>query len=266
MEKDAYRKLKELSLPFPATYRIEELIKEGSPSKLYYIRYQPKMNLPKFVSSKYLSEQADFFRQLDAEQKIEQIEDGIVSIIGGCVVTRDSARYVELVSGHLSGLLLQGWCYVRAYLDGTKCDRKLVPQEMMIEQLIEGNRVSPVADMKEELIDALLTSVENLLKSIKSNYLFEFIVDRDNQVYFVDIKPYDWMIDYAPLVRIEQEGRMIYKNDKFLPSIEKKYEGEFSLDKLDEIDASTIICLRNNALLSHFVTYSLRRGIAGITT
>jgi hypothetical protein len=136
----------------------------------------------------------------------------------------------------------------------------------MIEQLIEGNRVSPAADLKEKQIDTLLTSVENLLKNINSNYLLEFIVDRDSQVYFVDIKPYDWMIDYAPLLETRSEEHIIYKNDKFLPSVEKKYQGEFSLERLDEIDASTVICLRNNALLSHFITYSLRKGIAGITT
>jgi hypothetical protein len=266
MEKDAYHKLQELSLPFPATYQIEELIKEASPEKLYYLRYQPKMNLPKFVNSKYLSEQADFFRQLEAEQKIAQIEDGIVSVIGGCVVTTDSTRYVELVSGHLSGLLLHGWCYVRAYLSGAKWNRKLVPQKLMVEQLIEGNRISLAADIKEELIDTLLTSVKNLLRNIESNYLFEFIVDRNSQVYFVDIKRYEWMIDYAPLLETRPEEHMIYKNDKFPPSVEKKYQGEFSLEKLEKIDASTVICLKDNALLSHFITYSLRRGIAGITT
>ncbi len=266
MEKDAYQKLQELSLPFPATYQIEELIQEASPEKLYYLRYQPKMNLPKFVSSKYLSEQADFFRRLNVEQKIAQIEAGIVSVIGGCVVTRGSSRYVELVSGHLSGLLLNGWCYVRAYLSEGRWARKLVPQKLMVEQMIEGNRVSTAADMKGELIDSLLDSIENLLKRIESNYLFEFIVDSSNQVYFVDIKKYDWIIKYAPLIKKREEESIIYENDTLLSGAEKKYQGEFSLDKLDQVDASTIISLKNNALLSHFVTYSLRRGIAGITT
>jgi hypothetical protein len=265
MEKDAYSKLNELSLPLPATFQIEDLIKEASPNNLYYLRYESDINLPRFVSSQYLSERAPLYRQLAEEKKITQIEEGVVSVIGGCVVTNNSGRYVEIVVGHLSGLLLNGWCYLRAYFEGGKWTRQLLPQKLMTEQLPEGDCVSPAIDLKEGEIERLLSSIENLLQHIQSNWLLEFIVDCDTRVYFVDIKAYSWRMNYASLFDATRSGTMVYKGEYSLRGTEMKYHGEFTLDNLNKVGGSTIICLEDHALLSHFVTYGLRRGIGGIT-
>jgi hypothetical protein len=265
MEEDAYHKLEKLSLPCPKIYLLDELVEEASENKYYYLRYRTKVDLPKFVSSRYLSEHLDLFRKLCIEGKLIQIEEGIVSVIGGCVVTMPSPRYLELVSGHLSGLLKNGWCFLRAYLYDTDWSKTLLQQKLMIEQRIEGTRVSPSAHIEQQVIDSLLSSVRQLLQKIELNYLFEFIVDDNNHIYFVDLKQYSWSIDYASLLEKRKEGYPIYSRNR-VPVNERTYDGEFSLEKLDQIDASTIIRLKNNALLSHFITYSLRNGIAGITT
>lgn len=264
MEKDAFRRLKELSLPFPKTYQIEQLIEKSSPDKLYFLRYQDKTDFPKYVNSDYLREHSILFRRLVSEGKISQIADAIVTLLGGCVVTRGADRYVELVSGHVSGLLSYGWCYTRAYLSNNDKAIVLIPQMQMIEQVPNVNRISPVKLISPDLVSYLIDSCEVLLQKIHSRYLLEFIVSTEHRVYFVDIKDYEWQIDFAALVEKTKEERLLYQHSDNLDVLANIYDGSFSLNNLGAINQSTTIRLADHALLSHFITYSLKNGIAGI--
>lgn len=264
MQLNSYQRLDTLSLPHPNVYKLNELIEENSSQKWYYLRYLKKTTLPLYATSAELSRRANDFSELTTEQNLVQIEQCILSQIGGCVVTQGSLRYIELVVGHLSGLLLNGWCQVRVYLDGKTRHTRLANQDLMIDQKIQGNRVLQATRLKAELVDMLISSVEKLIVEINSNLFFEFIIDSKNQIYFVDTKEYPWKVDFYTVVSTNDAGSFIYKNEPQDVRPCRIYEGPFELENLNQIDTHTIIRLGNHAALSHFVTRSLRKGIVGI--
>jgi hypothetical protein len=264
MEKDAFKRLKELSLPFPKTFQLEQLIEEASSDNLYFLRYQQETDLPKYVSSEYLREHSIFFRRLVAEDQISQIAETVITTIGGCIVTRGTERYVELVSGHVSGLLSYGWCYARAYFGNSDTAIVLTPQMEMVEQVPGVNRIVPVKVIDSDMLNYLVRYCETLLRKIDSDYLLEFIVSDKHQVYFVDIKDYKWQIEFAALVTESKEERLLYRHNGKLDVLANVYDGSFSLNNLEAVNQSTTIRLADQALLSHFITYSLNKGIAGI--
>ena len=264
MELNSYQKLETLSLPHPKVYKLEELIEENSPQRWYYLRYHQKTTLPLYATSAELNQRANDFRKFVTEQNLIQIEQCILSQIGGCAVTQGSRRYIELVAGHLSGLLLNGWCQIRVYLDGKTQHTRLENQDLMIDQEIQGNRALRATRLKAELVDKLINSAEKLVAAINSNLLFEFIVDSKNQICFVDTKDYPWLVDFYAVVSTNYAGGFVYKNESLGVKSCQIYEGSFELENLHQIDTSTIIHLGSHAALSHFVTRSLRKGIAGI--
>jgi hypothetical protein len=264
MEPNIYHKLEALSLPHPRVYQLEELIKEDSTEKLYYLRRHPQVDLPSFVTSAYLSQKANDFRKLLADGKIVQIEEFMMSILGGCVVTEGSYRYVELLAGHLSGLLLHGWCQVRAYVDQKMECTRFLEQNLMVEQTIQGYRTTRAVPIRRELVAHLVISVDSLSGHIKSPFLFEFMVDASNQIYFVDMKDYPWELDFYSLVLSHDEQDFIYKQRPLNNSYEQIYEDSFDLRNLCRVNSNSVIRLGNQGGLSHFVTYSLKKGILGI--
>lgn len=264
MEKDAFRRLKELSLPFPKTFQLEDLLKEASPDSLYFIRYRNETDLPKYVSSEYLSEHSSLFSRLMMEGKISQIANTIITQIGGCIVTRGAERYIELVAGHVSGLLLHGWCYARVYLCDNNAVTVLIPQMQMIEQLPYINRVAPASVIGSDLLSYLVSSCNTLLQGIDSKCLLEFIVSDEHQIYFVDIKDYKWQVNFAALVSEGKENRLIYGGRDRLDVLANVYDGDFGLNNLKVVNQSTTIRLADHALLSHFITYSLKKKITAI--
>jgi hypothetical protein len=264
MDLEAYAKLDVLSLPRPKMYRLEELIRESSPDRFYYLRTQQGANLPQLVSSADLHLKADDFRRLTISREIIQIEEWIPSIVGGCVVTRGSLRYIELAAGHLSGLLLHGWCQIRRCIAENVRHTQFTEQKLMVEQTVKGKRIVPAARIGEDLAGKLITEIERLLAEITSGLLFEFIVDATAAIYFVDIKDYPWPVDFCPAVSDQSAEGILYKDESLYRGDDQIYDGAFELENLRHVNRHTIIRLGSYAVLSHFITYSLRKGVPSI--
>lgn len=264
MELNAYQKLQILSLPHPKVYELEELIEENLPEKWYYLRYHPGTTLPPYATSADLNQGVNDFRKLIMDQKLFQIEECIISQIGGCAVIHGSLRYIELVAGHLSGLLMHGWCQVRVCLNRKTRHTKFAEQKLMVDQAIQGNRIIQATPLKEGLVDKLIRSVERLVAKINSNLLLEFIVDAKHRIYFVDVIAYPWPVDFYSVVSGDDTRRFVYKNESLSVKPYRIYGGSFELENLHQIDTHTVIHLGNHAALSHFITRNLRKGIAGI--
>lgn len=264
MERNAYHKLAALALPHPEIYSLDDLIKENSAEKFYYLRKKPETDVPQVVSSATLNQDSDLFRNLITTHKIAQIEEHIVSAFGGCLVTQGRSRYMELVLGHLSGLLMHAWHQVSAYMEGNTTCTKVIPQELMVRQVNGLKQTVPAISFEDGSTINLIRTIKGLIDQIGNNLLFEFIIDSKYRMYFVDLKDYPWLLDFRSLFSTNCEKKLIYHKTPTAFEPGQIYDGCFELKSLDQINRNTIIRLRNRAVLCHFVTYSLRRGIAGI--
>src|SRR5437868_5899521 len=131
MERDAYRTLREMGLPYPRTFTIERLALSKR-NQLLYLRSTPEAKLRGFIESAELRGKLPLLRRLIREGRIKQIESGIRSVNGGCAVVTEGGTFFELVTGHLSGLLRRGWCSWQVFARGGRIIARSRSQRQMV--------------------------------------------------------------------------------------------------------------------------------------
>jgi len=250
-------------LPHPKTFTLDEMLQRSSPDSRFFVRYKEPTALPSFITPREASAYAGDLRELIADGKIQEIEEGIRSSNGGCVVQTPQFLYVEIVAGHLSGLLRRGWCQLRHYASPTKTATVRVAQFQMVEQCQRANRTVRSQELANTSIDSILESVKGHMLRQAGALLYEFIVDAQDTVFFVDYKQYEWSIDFSRLFHTSTENSpyLLGRNDSHV----KEYDGDFELQNLDRIDRESVIRIGNRAALSHFITYALQKGVCCIT-
>jgi hypothetical protein len=211
------------------------------------------------VTADELSTNLQSYRALAAKGELLQIEEGIMSTRGGCVVRTGDSTYIELVAGHLSGLLRHAWCQYRWLKSLSRINSLYVSQCMMIKQHMEHNEIVPGVSLSTSFVDKVTKFVAEVLAVHVAPRLYEFIVDDSDSVYFVDYKPYPWALKFCPLF-----GHSARSADVLYGS---RLEGrigcirKFNLATIQAVDSDTTLCIDDKALLSHFVTYSLQKGV-----
>jgi hypothetical protein len=134
----------------------------------------------------------------------------------------------------------------------------------MVQQSLKGNRIVLGGRLTKNAIQTYLNTLSGLLIQGGPPRLFEFIVI-DNSILFVDAKPYPWSVSFADQFVPGDAPHWLYESPTRTEAV-LSYSGSFDLANLPLIDESTVIHVGSHAVLAHFVTYSLRRGIAGIVT
>lgn len=264
MQENAYSKLDTLSLPRPRTFDLHNLSQSHPNIDQYYIRYRKGFNGPSYIGFHDLNKWMGFLKSGLANGDIIQIEEGILSNYGGCLVASPTDIFSELVKGHLSGLLLHGYCGARMLWSNFNLNKIIVNQSKMVHQSIKDKSIVPTLGLDEIEIDSLIKSIEGGISNFISETLFEFIFDNEQQIYFVDCKPYPWIMNYDPLLVPEYNSanEFIWKSD--FEGESSIYDGSFDIDLVNDVEHHHIIKVGSQAMLSHFCTYNLRKGIAGI--
>lgn len=270
MNADAYRTLDELSLPRPRTYELKHILENESSERLFYLRYDTPFasehaGISRFATAEQLRHSTDRYLNLYRRGLLLQIEDGIISVYGGCVVTAIPGVYVELVAEHLSGLLLHGWLNGRIYASGRTTLRRSYPQRLMVRQSPDGNTIQDSPPIDDAVIGTIAQRAIQMTSRIPEKMFFEFVADDSRLVWFVDVKPYAWHIDFKKLCDgSPTTSTRVYQKAANCHSSPEVYTGPFEIEKLNRLPRGAHVAVNGNALLSHFITRGLRSKIAAL--
>lgn len=263
MTPNAYSSLRTWGLPHPRLYDFEAIL-SGRPGRResYFVRYRSGSALSTFVSTEELHLKANEYRAMIQNGQIIQIEESIQSVHGGCVLKTPKYTYIELGAGHLSGLLRQGWCQYRYHCAGERETMTRVEQFRMVKQSHDGNRIVPSLPLSDEALSSFAIRVAAAVDGLGGRTLFEFILDEQSQIFFVDYKEYPWTVDFSNIfANGRTTGCLLYGAD---PQSAQRYEGSFDLSQLVNVNSNTVIHIGSHAALAHFVTYSLQSGVLGL--
>lgn len=272
MESGAYQQLEAFGLPHPPTITLEEAVADPSADNFYYLRFNTPGTYPSVLSSLEMANQERELWHLRTSGRLLQIEPLVVSQAGGCAFANDGEIYAELVIGHLSGLLLNGRCQLRLMISpsDTYILRRM-RQSMMVAQSPPKMLDQQALSLETPVLFGLTCRALELLPRLPPKTLLEFIITDSGVVYFVDIKPHPWDLRYKRLFADSGSQEPVYTRPLFAGDCPSKeadspniYQGSLDLKLLDRVTSNTIIKLGDHALLSHFVTYSLRRGIPAV--
>ncbi len=267
MTSDAYQKLAKLGLPYPSISSLEDVLSESTlPDDYFFLRTKKTHNLPKYANKQYFVNNYERMLELIHNGILMQIEPGILSKYGGCVLNQSGYTYIELVIGHLSGLLLNGWCSQRSLFFDTEFKQTSINQAEMVEIDYQNHQIKKSRKIDRPQMEKLARNINHYMRNI-DKYLLEFIVDYNDNIFFVDYKDYVWQMDFEVIFDNKaKEGNIYTGGDTvgFDESTSDLFTGRFMLESLDRVHPNTILVLNNNALISHFVTYSLRNGLSTI--
>lgn len=187
------------------------------------------------------------------------IVDYLPSIGGAAYLSHGSVALVELVVGHLSGLLIHGMLRARYLLgeDGRVRRAQVLPQPL---QAAASGQLGPGGPgMSVSSLEDLALSIHGQarMSSISSNMLMEIMVAEDRCVW-VDAKHYPWAID---LDAIFSSKRQLIHGSSSVACVEP---AAWAIDQIPTSCSSISLNLGNRALLGHYVTYSLQRGLGGL--
>lgn len=272
MDISAYSILDTLGLKRPMTFDFDNLLGLNN-SKIYFVRTKKGTKLKNFIKASEFQHSKDLYLKLLKNQTIIQIEEGILSNKGGCAVVHGDAIYIELVLGHLSGLLLEGWLSLRTLNVKERFYSKIIPQSSMIEQTYEEYKKVKMCNFSSDVLGNISGAVTSQLSKVKSNLLFEFIVDFNNNIFFIDVKNFPYNINYINLFSSDKDNKLLYKKDdtiaddpEYIDKLDNIYNGSFAIANESKIGSNSIISLNDYPLLSHFVTRGLSRGLKLIIT
>jgi len=272
MNISAYSILDTLGLKRPRTFELESLLSLND-SRIYFVRTKQGAKIENFIKASEFKCSKDQYFKLLKNHAIIQIEEGILSNIGGCAVVHGDAIYTEIVLGHLSGLLLEGWLSLRTLKVEEQSFNKMISQSLMIEQTYEKNRKIKTGKFSNSVLRTISELVTTQLSKIDSHLLFEFIVDSDHNIYFVDVKDFPYNINYLNVFSGGMDNKLIYSRDDLLTGIigsidnhSNIYKGDFRIANESKIGPNTILSLNDYPLLSHFVTRGLSRSLNLIIT
>ncbi len=254
MEPATYAILDRLGLRRPLTTTVDRILKENQPEKSYYLRRRLGSVLPQFVTSGQIASQIQQYKTAEQSGNLIQIEEYILSTHGGCTLVHSDGIYSEFVVGHLSGLLLRGWCGQRTWLGGTVLVRDL-HQPQYVENSPRGTTVLASPRTIPATFERLRAQLPSLLSGVPVGTLVEFI-GTDEDLWFVDCKQYPWHVDFKGILTASSAVTVYTKEGRSGSTI---YDGPFDVSLVDSLASETTVILRNQAILSHFITRGLRR-------
>jgi len=257
---DAYDQLARWGLPHPRLYAPLDVLSGqfALTEREVYVRRKDDPSASGFINVEDVCRNPTQFRVLLAQDRVAQIEAGIRSTLGGCLVTDEMDTYGEVCIGHLSGLLRRGWCAVRFRGNKTRYVRRAVTQPRMVVQKGPANSIVDATTLESSMETTVIHSVLEKSQSVPPRTLLEFIVSVDGEAYFVDYKAYPWEVRFGALLEEAEVPVVIYGTQRKLP--ERVYRGTFELQALDRARRVSAVSVAGRAVLSHFVTYLLREG------
>jgi hypothetical protein len=163
--------------------------------------------------------------------------------------------YVELVDGHVSGLLRDGWCNFRAWATSEELRLLRVTQQEAVDFATLEPALRPSRPIPEPTIRRVLSLMTQSLERLPPNTLTEFILTPDLQPLFVDLKSYRWPIRFERLFDDSSEPWLYGERGDPISS----WVGcpRPSTDA-ESLEAGTGVTLDIGAALSHFVSYGLQ--------
>jgi hypothetical protein len=254
MEEGAYEVLERQGLPHPCVHKLRDL-QHTAGGRLFFVRLRSGIGRSRVYTCDSI--RAGFDDLLGSEERGEiiQIEDAVHSIGGGCLVVDEGVAYMELVDGHLSALTLSAALQQRVLKRGEDIRRRLHVQREIVEQ--SGNASISASETRHDP-EQTIAGVFAMTGHINERLLLEFVIDRSHRIWFTDAKKYPWPIVFENAL---VENGVVW-NDGAAGGL--LYSGPFTLPNLKAVTRNSTLVLGDAALLSHFVTYSLRQGIARI--
>lgn len=246
--------LRASGLPTARTWRLSEVDDLGMLPGTVYVRAPTPQRSPGPMTLTQL-------RQLASQQDVSTmlVTEFIESTAGAAYVSCGSYELVEIVEGHLSGLLTSGLVRARYLLsdNGEVLCSQEFEQSMCAgpDGRIELNR-SDAAQLDTRTIALAIHDKVGRSRAERAT-LMEILVTPSRTVW-VDAKSYPWDVKLDAV--FEANRRLIYGS----PTAQVVEPRAWSVDSIPGDIAGRAITLREHALLSHFVTYSLIRGLGGI--
>lgn len=187
------------------------------------------------------------------------VTEFVESIAGAAYVSCGPYALVEVVEGHLSGLLTAGLVRARYLLadNGDVICSQEFDQGVCVgpDGLVEATR-SEAAELDTRTIAMAIHDKVCRSRADRAT-LMEILVTPSRAVW-VDAKSYPWDIKLDAV--FEATRRLIYGS----PTTTVVEPRAWNEDSIPRGIAGRAIILREHALLSHFVTYSLMRGLGGM--
>ena len=251
MHPDTYPRLDELGIPRPLTFTVTELLAlEGV--ELVLVRGAAGRGRPAFLTP------ADAAAWILASGDPNLLaNEAIGSDSGGCAVKQAGGVYLELVDGHVSGLLRDGWCQYRAWATPQEFRLVRVTQQDAVDFASLEPAIRPARAIPEETIRQVLSQVRPHIDRLPLNTLTEFILTPDLQPLFVDLKPYHWAIRFALLFDDSSEPWLYGETSDPISAWIRCPRPSTDAESLTD---ATGIMLDSGAALSHFVSYGLQAG------
>lgn len=255
MRPGAYETLDSLGLPRPLTYNPQQLLESPDPPDRVLLRFGEGPGVPRI----YSRHEALQLAKSDTDDADPQLtfEEAIDSGLGGCLLhDADDELYVELVDGHISGLLLHGWVGFRWLSNGggrtSSVTRQQSAHRFRSGRLVE-ERPRPVDEGRgRRAIEALAS----LGPKTRRASLVEFVIAPDQRLLFVDEKEYPTALALRAL--FSPQDAVLLEGDAEHPSA--VYDGPLDAQVLDELPPMCLRIHRDDAVLSHFVTRGLSSG------
>jgi hypothetical protein len=255
MNPDAHRILDSAGLPHPKRLQLDrDPVSQDLPSEIY-LRPPSREGSPRRMS-------AAAFRQLLEGQDLSGYSavEFVPSVAGAVSVMRGRLVLVEIVLGHLSGLLQEGLLRARLLVDWSR--QTIIASD----RFSQGSWIDPRSLTKGHVrfpawgridLDEIATEValRGARSGLDDHMLTEIMVAHDRLVW-VDAKRFAWDIDLNGM--FSPERKLIYGSTR----------GKTPLDPVDWTPAaipgdikSRSLSLGGHPLGCHFVKYSLERGL-----
>lgn len=256
MRPNAFAALRDLGLSHPYVYSRQE-VSLSPPNTLFYLRHLAPGLTSETLRREELTELLITSDSPDPSNI--QIEEYVLSSFGGCAVVSAGGIYIELVLGHLSGLLRRADCHFRFFLSPTSTSYRSVPGKTLTLQSRADLHVQAAPQLPAQSFLPWAQQASSLLSAVPTSHLFEFIVSSTGRLLFVDFKEYPWQIKFDALLRGDPAS--LYEAKPQLRGTPREFEAALHLSNLPDSPEPLAITLGNHALLSHFITYALDRRI-----
>jgi hypothetical protein len=259
MTPDAYQVLDDWGMPHPEIYDLETALGLPSSASPLYVRGRSGSSLSAFVPLQDLKRNAAHYRLLIERGDVVQIEKPVICIAGGCAVCSDQFTYIELVAGHLSGLLRERWCQVRLHLSRQDSLLERVPQAKMVQQTFTDTTTVPATRISDYVIERITRDIRQFVTQRDMPILYEFIVDQSLTLFFVDYKLYTKNVDFLPLFRNHRsDDEPAYFEIDSQPATQ--HPNGLASARISLQSHTRVAHVGNTAALSHFITYGLGVG------
>jgi hypothetical protein len=189
------------------------------------------------------------------------VDEVVQSCVGAAALVDERGFFLEIVQGHLSGLLIHGLLCTRLR-SVWRHRQSLVTHPSQGRQVEIAAYPCPAPNSSSTFLTKLTLDVTTTLGthlrsiSVSTPLLVEVLLDGQLRPFFVDIKEYPWAVNVDELFTASRQSSVVYESRLGGAS----WEGPFDPALISTIRAPVRIDVTSRALLSHFVTYLLRDG------